>query len=269
MVSRIVFLGTAGDAVVYGKQLRASGGVFLEHEDMHILINPGPGTLVQAKFAGISLRELDAVLIARNTILAANDVNAVVEAMTNAGLDKKGVIVCTEDVFDADAKKAVSISAETFANVERVISLKVGDKVALNSVEVVPTPTDHEDSHSIGFKLTTPSFSVSYVGETKYLKRISKHHAGSDILILNLLSLQPKSDVSSMGIAEVSDFINDVQPKVAIITGFGSRILESDILEEIRNIQKKTGVQTVAAKDGLSINPSSYSSANAQQRLVK
>jgi len=268
MVSRIVFLGTAGDAIVYGKQLRASGGIFIEHEDMHMLINPGPGTLVQAKFAGVSLRELDSILIARNTILTANDANAVVEAMTNGGLDKKGVIVCTEDLITYHKKNPVTLSSQTIENVERVITLKIGDKVALNSVEIVPTPTIHEDKQSIGFMLTTPSFRISYLGETTYAKKISKYHQKTDFLILNILAPFLKPDSSSLDINGAIQFIEDIKPKVTILTGFGSKMLDEDVLEIVRNIQKKTGVQTIAAKDGLSIDPKSYSSANAQQRLM-
>lgn len=43
----VLFLGTAGARYVVAKQFRASGGLILRQEKGCLLIDPGPGTLVQ------------------------------------------------------------------------------------------------------------------------------------------------------------------------------------------------------------------------------
>ena len=42
------------------------------------------------------------------------------------------------------------------------------------------------------------------------------------------------------------------------MTHFGLEMLKVDPLVEARRVQKITGVQTIAARDGLTISPSSY-----------
>ena len=46
---------------------------------------------------------------------------------------------------------------------------------------------------------------------------------------------------------------------MAVITHFGFKMLKEDPLYQAREIQKRSGVQTIEAKDGLSITPQSYS----------
>ena len=52
-------------------------------------IDPGPGSLVMAKNCGVNLRANTALLISHNHLNHANDVNAVISAMTYDGFDKK------------------------------------------------------------------------------------------------------------------------------------------------------------------------------------
>ncbi len=52
--------------------------------------------------------------------------------------------------------------------------------------------------------------------------------------------------------------ISQVRPRLAIITHFGLEMLKADPLNEAREIQRITGVQTIAAQDGLIVSPGSY-----------
>ncbi|HLP80197.1 MAG TPA: MBL fold metallo-hydrolase [Acidobacteriota bacterium] len=265
MVTRIVFLGTAGDSIVMGKQLRASGGIYFEHESLKLLINPGPGTLVRAKQFDIALREIDGVLVTHSSILSSNDVNATVDAITNGGLDKKGVVVSTPAALDGSATISPLLSSSSVANLEKIVRLNIGDKVALNDIEIMPTPTQHSDPSRIGFMLICPEVKISYVGDSAYAKKLVRAHAQTDVLIVNLPNLTAKTD--SMGVAEATQLISEIQPGIAIITGFGIKVVEADILNIVRNIQQQTKVQTVAAKDGLSIDPQSYVKLTEQTKL--
>ena len=44
-------------------------------------------------------------------------------------------------------------------------------------------------------------------------------------------------------------------------------MLKADPLYEARGIQKKTGIQIISAKDGMTINPISYSAGLRQKTL--
>ena len=64
----------------------------------------------------------------------------------------------------------------------------------------------------------------------------------------------------------LSKLINK-KPKLVIMTHFGIKMLKADPLYEARKIQKKTGIQIISAKDGMVINPISYSSGLRQKTL--
>ena len=100
MQPAIVFLGTGTGPVVRGKQLRSTGGIILIVEGVQFLIDPGPGCLLKAKEYGINLRQNTAVFVSHSHLSHANDVNAVLDAMTYSGLDRQGILVGNKSLID-------------------------------------------------------------------------------------------------------------------------------------------------------------------------
>ena len=68
MQPKIIFLGTAGESLVYGKQIRASGGIIVQADNLQFMIDPGPGAVTMAAQFGINLRDTDAVFVTHNHI---------------------------------------------------------------------------------------------------------------------------------------------------------------------------------------------------------
>lgn len=271
MASNILFLGTGGDSVVVGKQRRGSGGIVISAEGYQFHLDPGPGALVRAKELGVNLRGNTAVLVSHNHINHANDVNAVISAMTYDGLDRAGVLICAESVVDGYEKKNHSVPGflmpKSKDSVERVIKLKSTQKVGIEDIEIHALKTNHLDPHCIGFKFFTSDFVLSYSSDTAYAPYIANEYKGSDIIILNVV--HPAGEKSSINLStdDAIKIISKVKPKMAVMTHFGNKMLEHDPIYEIRKIQKETGTQVIAAKDGLSIDPISYSAQMKQRTL--
>ncbi|MEK6949061.1 MAG: hypothetical protein AABX34_02490, partial [Nanoarchaeota archaeon] len=59
------------------------------------------------------------------------------------------------------------------------------------------------------------------------------------------------------------------KPRLAIITHFGINFVKADPLYTVREIQKETNVQVIAATDGMIVNPLSYSVDQGQKTLYK
>lgn len=264
----IIFLGTAGDSFVVSRQLRASGGIIIQVGDNQFHIDPGPGSLVMAKQCGVNLRENTAVLVSSNKLYHSNDVNAVIDAMTYSGFDKKGVLITNKSVVNGTENTLPSLSLFYRDCLERFIVLKSGQRVGINEVEIVALKTSNLNEASIGFKFITPYFTLSYSSDTKYSRELIEDYNNSDILVLNVTAPKKSDSKNTLCIEDAVKIIKEVKPRLAIITHFGMKMLESDPLYEVREIQKQTGVQTIAAKDGLSINPSSYA-ATASQKLLR
>jgi phosphoribosyl 1,2-cyclic phosphodiesterase len=67
----------------------------------------------------------------------------------------------------------------------------------------------------------------------------------------------------------VCSLVSEVKPKITIITHFGMKMLREDPLIMAREIHKKTKQSVIAAKDGMTLNPISFSTRIKQETLNK
>lgn len=269
IASSIIFLGTGGDSYVVSKQLRASGGIILQVDDDQFHIDPGPGALVMAKQVGINLRANTALLVTHNHINHCNDINAVIDAMTYGGFDKKGVLVASNNVINGSAGFQPFLQKYYRGCLERSIVLEAGKAVGINYTEIIAVKARHSEPSAIGFKFITPDYTLSYSGDTSYSAEAISQYENSSILILNVPYLKREDGENGLCKEDAIKIISKVKPKLAIITHFGTNFLKADPLYEIRDIQKETGCQAIAATDGMVINPVSYSVEQGQKTLYK
>jgi ribonuclease BN (tRNA processing enzyme) len=268
MVSKIIFLGTGGDSFVIGKQIRAAGGIILQVDDLQFHIDPGPGALINAAQHHISLRENTAVFVSSAHVNQCNDVNVVIDAMTYGGMDKRGVLVANKTVVNGSEAIKPYLTESHKNYLERIIVLDEGQKLAIEDVEVNAIATNNAfDPHTIGFKFYTPDFVLGYTSTTAYSKELIKAYQGCDVLILNVLNPGEEKGEGHLNTEEAKKIIMKINPKLAVLNNFGIRMIKADPLYEAREIQKETGIQVLAAKDGMIVSPSSYSAKSSQKRL--
>ncbi len=266
MEDTILFLGTGGDSIVVGKQMRASGGIILKFGQTVMHLDPGPGALIKAKQQGINPRETTAVFVSHNHLNHCSDVNSVLSAMTYSGIDKRGILVTDEETLYGSDEEVPMVSKYHQNLAERFMTVKRGSKFGINNINIIATHAKHTAT-SVGYKFYAEKFTVSYTGDTAYCKELVEDHKDSDIIIINCKYPLAFSQPGHMNAADVENFLNKTKPKLAILTHFGIKMLDADPIYEAREIQKKTGVQVTAAKDGLSISPKSYANAANQRKL--
>lgn len=265
---RIVFLGTAGDAMTASRQIRSTGGIILQVDGHQFHFDPGPGATLMAKQCGINLRDNTAVLVSHAHLTHANDVNAVLAAMTYQGLDTKGVLIGSKSVIEGHEGIQAPLHLYYHKCVERILPVKPGQKIGIENVEIHTLKTVHDDPTAVGFKLFTPHFVVTYTGDTKYHKDLLVEYQRTDILIANLVHPFGQGGKDwQLSSDDLVTILKHVQPKLCIITHFGKNLLAADPLVEAREIQRKTGVQILAAKDGMAIQPESYAARLDQKTL--
>jgi ribonuclease BN (tRNA processing enzyme) len=263
---KIIFLGTAGDSLVYGNQIRSSGGIILHMDGMQFIIDPGPGCLARCADYGFNIRDTTAVFVTHNHINHANDVNAVISAMTYNGLDKKGVLVSNKTAFNGKEKMKAIINEYTKRLVEKTIVLEKGQKIGIGDVEVVALDAKHDDEDTIGLRFFGSQFNLVYSSDTKYFRELGEDYKSCDIMIVNCVYPEDaKKELLSS--EEVKKLMKKVNPKLTILTHFGIKMLKADPLYEAREIQKETGMQVISAKDGMTVNPLSYSTSSRQKTL--
>ncbi len=259
-MAQLIFLGTAGDSAVVGKQTRASGGIVLRVEELQFHINPGPGALTKAKEFGVNLNHNTAILVSDCNINHCNDLNVVIDAMTHAGIEHRGVLLGSKSVLLEHEGNYPFLTRHHQRFLEKVIPLEKDHKVGVDLVEIHAIPTQHADPTAIGFKFFCPQFTISYTGDTGLAPELLQALVGTDILILNVPFPENKSTPYHLDTQAAIKIISHVKPKLAVLTHFGLEMLKADPLVEAREVQRTTGVQTVAAQDGLLISPGQYKS---------
>lgn len=268
--SNLIFLGTGGDSFTIGRQSHGSGGIMIFNEDVKLHIDPGPGTLNRLKAYGLSPRDTTAIICTHKHLGHCNDLNAYIDAMTHNGLDKRGVVLASNSVINGTELEHAYITEFHKSCVEKLITLSQDMKVAIEDFEIKATKTLHSDETGVGLVIQTPDATIGYSSDTQYTNDIAKQYEGCDILILNVLyPLGTKKEDAQNGLTsdDTIKIVQKVKPRLAVITHFGIKILKSDPIYEAREIHRLTGVQTIAAKDGMGIIPSNYSAKSSQKRL--
>ena len=241
----------------------------MQVNDDQFHIDPGPGSLVMAKEAGINLRANTALFVTHNHLNHCNDINAVIDAMTYGGFDKKGVLVANNTVINGSNNLAPFLHKYYRDCLERFIVLEEGRKVGINDIEIMAIKAKHSEPDAIGYKFITPDYTLTYTGDTTYNVETISEYEDSNVLILNVPCLKKEDARDNLCKEDAINIIKKVNPRLAIITHFGIKFLKADPLYEIREIQKETNCQVIAAKDGMVINPVSYSVEEGQKSLFK
>lgn len=255
----VTFLGTGGGPLVVSKQIRSSGGIIVKAGGLQFHIDPGPGALVMGKFYGENLRSNSVILVSHNHLAHSNDVNAVISAMTNAGRDKKGILIASKEFVEQGLNQHFS------DKLNNKITAEAGKSTEVGNTKIIFTKTEHSEKTGIGFKLLTPEFNLSYVGDTKYFNELPELHKDADILILNVLAL--KHSQTNLSVVDVEKILTKIKPALVILTHFSAELIDADPLYVARELQNKHEVQVIAARDGMTINPSSYSAQLKQKTL--
>lgn len=254
-MARIIFLGTAGSSAVVRKQLRSSGGIVLQVEDLQFHIDPGSGAVAKAKEYGVNLHNNTAVLVSHKHLNHCNDLNIVVDAMTHSGIEHRGIVLGSKSVLQNVDGHHPFLTKYHQNLVEKIIPMDKNHKVGIELVEINALSADHTDPTAIGFKFFCPKFTVSYTGDTRFNDKLLEELTGTDILIANAPYPGDKRNGMNLDTESVIKIVSHVRPKLVVLTHFGLEMLRADPIQEAREIQRITGVQTIAAKDGLSIVP--------------
>ena len=265
-MAQIIFLGTAGNTSVVSRQLRASGGIVIKVEDLQFHLDPGPGALLRAKMCGVSLQHNTAIFVSQNHVNHCNDLNVVIDAMTHSGIERRGIILGSKSVLQDSEENRAFITKYHEKLVEKIIPLEKNHKVGVELVEIHALPVTHSDSSAVGFKFFCPNVTISYTGDTTVTPALLESLTGTDLLILNVPYPGGFAKGSNLDREAAIKIISHVRPRLAVLTHFGLEMLKADPLQEAREVQKITGVQTISAQDGLVISPEGYGKHKAPVR---
>jgi ribonuclease BN (tRNA processing enzyme) len=245
----IKFLGTAGARFVMIKQLRSSGGIWLSYKSTNILIDPGPGSLVRCAKTKPKLDpgSLDAIILTHKHLDHSADVNVMIEAMTEGGFKKRGVLFCPRDAVGPEG--VVYSYAKSL--VEKIVILEKGDFSVGDLRFEVPLRNVHP-VETYGLKFYIDDTIVSFLSDTDYRDFLTDTYKGSSVIVLNVVFYQKRDDIEHLCLEEALEIVKRIRPRKAILTHFGMSMLKAKphLLEE--KIRKDLKLDVECAYDGLS-----------------
>jgi ribonuclease BN (tRNA processing enzyme) len=242
----ITFLGTAGARFMVSRQLAASGGLWLSLSGTELLIDPGPGCIVQSTKRKLNAEKLDAIILSHRHLDHSADVNVMVEAMTNGGFNRHGWLYAPADAL-ADEPVIFSYLKKVIAG---TIVLEAGKSYTVGNVSF-STPVKHihpVDTYGMVFQSRGHSF--SYIADTLYFEGLSKHYI-SDLLIINMVFTEPRPTIDHLAVPDVARIIGEIKPKIAILNHFGLHVWQAKPWKIAEELSRQTGVKVIAARDGM------------------
>jgi ribonuclease BN (tRNA processing enzyme) len=242
----ITFLGTAGARFVVIRQFLASGGAWLNLGNTQILLDPGPGSLVQVVRRKLDPTKLDAIILSHRHLDHSGDINIMIEAMTEGGRQKRGAVFVPADALDQDSV----IFSYLQSYPQSIQVLTEGGSYVINDVSF-KTPVRHKHPvETYGFIFQTPRHKFSWIIDTRYFDNLAGHYEG-DLLVINVVRLNPGAPIDHLALPEARSIIEELRPRIAILTHFGMTMWRAKPWELAEKLTEETGIPVIAARDGM------------------
>jgi phosphoribosyl 1,2-cyclic phosphodiesterase len=249
------FLGTAGARFVVARQLRASGGTFLEFYGKKMILDPGPGALVRLVHSrpAIDPTSLEAIFLTHKHIDHSNDVNILIDAMTAGGFNKRGVLFAPQECVEGPDSVVFNYLKGYLKQIE---ILKPEREYHLGMLKIKTSPAHHHEAETYGLKFYLPEGTVGFLVDTKFFPQLISAYAEVDFLVINLVRFTAGDDdhIMHLNVEDASKIIAGVKPKRAYITHFGMTMLRADPRKVAERLSQETGVEVMAAYDGLTVS---------------
>lgn len=244
----IKFLGTAGARFVMIKQLRASGGIWISYKGTNVLIDPGPGSIVRCAASKPKLdpSKLDAIILTHRHLDHCGDINVMIEAMTEGGFKKRGIVFCPKDAIDED----MVILKHTMGFPEKIAILEANNKYKVGNFEFTTSMKHIHPVETYGIKFNINKKSVSLLSDTRYFTGLSDFYK-TDIVIICVAFFEPRPGIDHLSFFDAEQIIGQIKPEKAVLTHFGMTMLAAKPHIKTEELSKKIGIDVQAAYDGM------------------
>jgi ribonuclease BN (tRNA processing enzyme) len=246
MDNTITFLGTAGARVMVANQHQASGGLWLNLQGNEILIDPGPGSIVQSTRRHLKAEKLKAIILSHRHLDHSGDMNIMVEAMTQGGFARHGLIFLPSD--------ALGVEPVLYSYLKKYIDgieiLEEGRSYQIGPIKF-NTPVKHiHGVETYGLKFESGRNTLAYIADSRFFDGLVEHYQ-ADILIINVVFVDNRYKIDHLSALDVETIVSGIKPKAAILTHFGLQLWQANPIEVAARLTEKTGVRIIAAQDGM------------------
>ena len=172
-----------------------------------------------------------------------------IEAMTEGGFKKRGIVFCPKDALDEDPV----ILKHTRIFPERIEILEENKTYKIGGFEFQASMRHIHPAETYGLKFKMKNTSVSILTDTKYFKELEYFYK-TDLLIISVVFFEPRPGIDHLNFSDVETLIRDIKPKKAILTHFGMTMLAAKPHIQAQDLSRKLGIEVLAAYDGMGID---------------
>ncbi|MCX8177044.1 MAG: MBL fold metallo-hydrolase [Candidatus Bathyarchaeota archaeon] len=251
----LILLGTGGGRFTTITQRRRTAGIRILGDGLNLHLDPGPGALVYSISEGLDPQKLDAIIVSHSHPDHYTDAEVLIEAMTRGAAKKRGTLVASKSVLRGNSACEPSISKYHQQMPEKVVEATPKIKFQVANINISVTEARHTDPDTVGFRFETGEFGdFAYTSDTEYFEGIGKYYEGVRLLMLCVMRPAGKPWKGHMTTEDAVKIIEEVRPDQAVLTHLGMQMIFQGPAKEAKLIEKKTGVATVAALDGMRIS---------------
>ncbi|WP_456465171.1 MBL fold metallo-hydrolase [Persephonella sp.] len=246
----LTFLGTGGGRVVVFRQIRHSGGMWLNLDGVNILIDPGPGSLIRIFERGFDTKDIDIIVVSHRHLDHCADLNSVIESASESTRNPKDLLVAPEDVVEGEDPillKYLKKAIKEYIPVEENKEIHYKDIKILSRMKHI-----HEGAQTYGLEFLSKNKKIVYVPCGKFYEDMLKGYSkGADIMIFNTTFPRKVVGYYHLSVDDVERMIEKYRPKLAVLTHFSISMLRADPEKVAAKISRKTGINVISAYDGM------------------
>jgi len=242
----LTFLGTAGARFMVSRQLAASGGMWLNLGGTQMMLDPGPGAIVQVNKRKLNPEQLSAIILSHRHLDHSGDANVMVEAMTGGGFHRHGLFFAPSDAFNEEPV----LFSYLRRYLDGVVTLEAGKSYKIKDIEF-STPVKHlHPVETYGLVFRGADYNFGYIADTLYFEQLKDYYK-CDLLIINMVFTDPRPPVQHLAIPDVIRIVEEIKPKAALLNHYGMHVWQAHPWEIAEDLTQKTGINVIAARDGM------------------
>lgn len=247
----IKFLGTAGARFVMIKQMRASGGIWISCQGTNVIIDPGPGSIVRMNTSKPKLDPsiLDGIILTHRHLDHSGDINVMIEAMTEGGSKRRGIVFCPQDAVSEDTV----ILKHAFGFPEKIEIIEANKRYGVGNFEFETSMKHIHPVETYGIKFKLNQTSIALLSDTRYFKELIDFYK-VDILIIGVVFFEPHPGIDHLCLDDARFIIRQIKPKRTIMTHFGMTMLKNKPHILAQKLSLELGSTVEAAYDGMTVD---------------
>jgi len=249
----IKFIGTAGARFVVIKQLRSSGGVWLSVGRTNLYMDPGPGALVRCLNSKPKLdpSTLDGILLTHRHLDHSGDVNVMIEAMTEGGFKKRGVLFVPEDALEKDPVVLKYVRGY----LEKIEILRENREYLIGDISFSTARRHKHGVETYGLNFRISPRTICFMTYTKFFPELPDLYQG-EVLVIHVVRLKPigEEPIDHLSVEDVKTIIQRIRPRLTVLTHFGMTMIRAKPWEVAAQIEKELGMRVIAASDGMKLD---------------